>query len=73
MVDLSKHNFTSVIDKKVKPVKCFIDTYVDKLLESESAIGSMHGMRRVIDAKYKKADLNKVMTKQCQQLSAEER
>ena len=29
-------------------------------------------MRRILDAKYKKADLNKVMTKQCQHLNTEE-
>ena len=30
-------------------------------------------MRRIIDAKYKKYDLNKVVTKQCQHANAEKR
>ena len=30
-------------------------------------------MRRILDAKYKKADLNKVTTKQCQHLNTKER
>ena len=30
-------------------------------------------MRRILDAKYKKYDLNKVVTKQCQHINAEER
>ena len=29
-------------------------------------------MRRILDAKYEKADLNKVMTKKCQHLTATE-
>ena len=30
-------------------------------------------MHRILEAKYKKADLNKVMTKQCQYLNTKER
>ena len=32
-------------------------------------MSSTHRMRRIIDTKYKKADLNKVMTEQCQHLT----
>ena len=41
--------------------------------QSEGAIISMCRMRRILNAEYKKDDLNKVMTKQCQLLSTKER
>ena len=46
--------------------------YVDECLESESAISPTRRMRRILDNKYKKVDLNTVMYKQCQQLNATE-
>ena len=36
-------------------------------------MSSTHRMRRFLDAKYKKDDIKKVMTEQCQQLSSSER
>ena len=36
-------------------------------------MNSTRRMRRILDEKYEKADLNKVMTKQCQHLTATER
>ena len=50
-----------------------MNSYIDKFHESDSAISSIHRMRRILDTKYEKSDLNKVMTKQCQHLTATER
>ena len=50
----------------------FINPYIGECLESESAISSTRRMCRILYAKYKKADLNKFMTKQYQHLKTEE-
>ena len=76
MIDLGNHEFKSLTEKIVKPEESFIISYVDKCLESESKISStrrMRIMRRTLDAKYKKADLNKVMAEKCQHLTPSER
>ena len=72
MVDVINYNFTFTKDKTVKLEESFINTYVDKIFESDSAIISMHQMRRIIYAKYEKFNLNKVMTEKCQHLNATE-
>ena len=66
MFDLSNYNFTYITDKTYKPEESFINSYVNKCLESESTISSMRRILRTIDAKYKNSDLNTVMAKQCQ-------
>ena len=71
MVDVSNYKFKPITDKAVKQEESFINLYVDKCLESENTISSTRWMRRILDAKYKKADLIKVMTKQCQHLNDE--
>ena len=40
-----------------------MNAYVSERFESESTIGATRRMRRILDAKYEKADINKVMTK----------
>ena len=72
MVDVINYNFTFTKDKTVKLEESFINTYVDKIFESDSAIISMRQMRRIIYAKYEKSNLNKVMTEKCQHLNATE-
>ena len=72
MVDVSNYNFTSMKDKTVEPEESFINTYVNESFESDSAISSIRRMRRILDNKYEKSNLNKVMTKQCQHLNATE-
>ena len=57
----------------VKPEESFINSYVNKCLESNIKIISTCRLRRILDAKYEKADLNKVMDKQCQHLTTTER
>ena len=72
MVDVSNYSFKYITDKTVKPEESFVNSYVEECLESESAINSTCRMCRMLDANYKKADLNKVMTEQCQHLTATE-
>ena len=71
MIDISNYNFKPMTDKIVNPEEYFINSYFNECLESESTISETHIMRIIIDAKYKKTYLNKVMTGQCQQLNAE--
>ena len=72
MVDIINYNFNIIRDKTVKPEKSFINSHIDECLESESAISATHITNNILDANYKKADLNKVMTKQCQHLNTKE-
>ena len=59
--------------KTVKPEEYFINAYVSELFEYESAISATHRMRRILDAKEEKGDLNEVITEQCRHLNTEER
>ena len=73
MVDVSNYDFMSITDKIVKTEESFINSYVNESFESNSAISSTLRMRRIIDAKYEKADPNKVTTEQCQHINATQR
>ena len=72
MVDVINCNFNIITAKTVKPEESFINLYVDECLKSESAINATRKMRRILDAKYEKSELNKVMTEQCQHLNTKE-
>ena len=69
MVDVNNYDFNIVTSKIVKLEESFINAYVNECFEYESAISATHKMRRILDANYEKADLNKVMTEQCQHLN----
>ena len=73
MVDISNYNFNIITDKTVKPEESFINLYANECLKSDSAISATCRMRIILDVKYKKSDLNKVMTKKCQHLNNKER
>ena len=70
MVDVNNYDFNLITDKIFKPEESFIIFYVDECLKSESEISATHRMRIFLDAKYEKTGLNRVMTKQFQQLNA---
>ena len=72
MVDLSNCDFKPLSVKIVKPEESFINAYVNECLGSEGDISSTRIMRRILDAKHNKADLNKVMSNKCQHLSPKE-
>ena len=73
VVDVSTYDFKYLIDNKVKIEESFINVYIDKCLESEGTIIPTSRIRRILDVKYKKADLNKFIDNQCQQLSSNKR
>ena len=58
--------------KTVKPEESSINSYADECIKYKSAISSTCKIRRIIDAKYKNSNLNKVMTEQCQHLNTKE-
>ena len=66
MVDIGNYDFNIITAKTVKPEESFINLYVCECLKSESKIRSTRIMHKILETKYKKADLNMVMTKQCQ-------
>ena len=69
MVDLRNYDFKSLTDNIVKLEESFINLYVDECLESESTISSTRRMRILLDARYEKSDLNKVIIETFQHLS----
>ena len=73
MVDVSNYDFTYITDKTVKSEDYFIKLYLHECLECNSTISSTRRMCRILDAKYKSYDLNKVMDEQFQHLNATER
>ena len=68
MVDVINYNFKPLMDKIFKSKESFINAYVDECLKSEGARISTHRIRRIIDTKYEKSDLNKDTAVQCQNL-----
>ena len=69
IVVVDNYDLNILTAKTVKPEESFIKSYVIECFESESAISATRRMRRILDAKYKKSDHNKFMTKQCQHLN----
>ena len=72
MVDVSTHDFKPLRDNKVKKEEYYINTYVNKCLKYDGTISSKCRIHRILEAKYKKVDLNKVMDEQCQHLNPNE-
>ena len=66
MVNVSNHDFESITDKTIKPKESFVNPYVDECFESNNAKSSTRRMHGILFVKYERADLNDVMTKQCQ-------
>ena len=64
--DVSNDDFEYLTDKIVKPEEFFVNPYVDECFESDNAKSSTRRMCGILDMKYERADLNEVMTKQCQ-------
>ena len=58
MVDVSNYNFTYITDKILKPEESFINSHVEKFLESEIATSPTHRMCIISDTKFKSYDLN---------------
>ena len=73
MVDVSNYDYAPLIDKSVEPEDYFLNLFINECFRSENKISLTWKMCIILDDKYKKEDLNKVITEQCQHLSTEER
>ena len=58
MVDATNYKLTSITDKTDKTEESIINLYVNKWFEFDSEKSSTRQIRRIIDSKYKNADLN---------------
>ena len=70
MVDVINYYFKSITDKTVKLEESFVNSYFHECLGYKSVINSTRRMRIILDAKYNRADLNKVTTEKFQHLTA---
>ena len=73
MVDLGMYIFKDLNTEKITPEESFTDAYVEEVYESEHIRTSTKQIRVILDAKYEKANLHKVMETQCQHLTIPQR
>ena len=69
MVDLGACIFKYSNTKKITPEESCTDAYVEELYESENISTATKQLRLILDAKYEKLYLHKVMENQCQHLT----
>ena len=72
MADVRNYEYALLTDKIVNPEESFLNFYVNECFGSENMINPTQPMHIILDAKYEKSELNKVMAKQCQHLSTKE-
>ena len=73
MVDLGTYISKKLNIGKTKPKELFTDAYVKEVYELEHVRTATKRLRIILDAKYEKADLHKVMENQCQHLMMTQR
>ena len=73
MVDLGEYVFKDLNTGKIKPGVFFTGAYFEEVYESEHVRTATKWLRVILDAKYKKSDLHKVMETQCQHLMMTQR
>ena len=73
MVDLGTYIFKYLNTEKITPDESFTNAYVKEFYESEHIRTATKLLRVLLDAKYKKADLNNVMETQCRHLTMTQR
>ena len=66
MVDLGTYEFKDLNAGKITSEELFTNPYVKELYESEHVPTATKTLRVILDAKYEKADLHKVMETYCQ-------
>ena len=69
MVDMGAYEFPYLNTGKITPEESFTNAYTEDINESEQVRTSTKRLHAILDYKYKKADLNKVMENQCQHLT----
>ena len=73
MVDLGKYVFKYLNTGKITPEESFTNAHVEEVYESENVRTATKRLRVILDAKYEKEDLHKVMENQCQHLTTTQR
>ena len=73
MVDVNTYYFKLLTYNKVKLEEFSINECISKFLDSKGTINSTRRIRRILDVKYERDDLNKSMDEQCQHLSPNKR
>ena len=73
MVDLNAYLFNDLNTRKIKPEGYFTDAYVEEVYESEHISTATKRLHIILEAKYEKVDLPKVMETQCQHLTMTQR
>ena len=68
IVDLGTHIFKYLNIGKITPEECFTNDYVKEVYESDHELTATKRLRVILDSKYEKSDLQKVMEHQCQHL-----
>ena len=69
MVDLGMYEFKNSNTGNIIPKQSFINVYADKINETEQVRTSTKQLSVILDDKYKKEDLNKVIQNQCKHLT----
>ena len=73
MDDLVTYEFKNLNTGKITPKELFTNTYIEELYDSEHFRITTKLLRVILDAKYEKTDLNKVMETQCQHMTITKR
>ena len=73
MVNLGMYEFKKLNTGNINPEKLFINDFVEEIYESEQIIDSIKHLRVILDAKYEKSNLIKVVENQCQNLTETQR
>ena len=69
MVDLGAYVFKYLNTAKVKLEELFTEDYIEEVYKSEHIRAATEQLRVILDSKYEKSDLHKVMETQCQHLT----
>ena len=73
MVDLGTYIFKDLNTGKITPEESFTNSYVEEVYESEHVCTATKRLCVILEDKYRKEDLHKVMENQCQHLTMTQR
>ena len=73
MVDLGTYLFRYSNTGEITPEELFTNAYVEEVYESEHVRTAKNKLRVILDDKYEKSDLHKVMENRCQNLTMTQR
>ena len=73
MVNLGKYTFKDLNTGEIIPEESFTNDYVEEIYESDHVRTATKLLHVILDAKYEKSDLHKVIDNQCQHLTTTQR